>query len=74
MSKLNISLTTKKQSGEQAQESNNDDRVVVEFSAGQFERFAAALGLFSDDFRSSLKRAEKEADKGEVARFEDAVS
>lgn len=68
MSTLNLSLTTKKK------KSKGSENVVVEFSADQFERFAAALGLFRDEFLNSLKKAEKECDHGKVHRFEDVIS
>lgn len=38
----------------------------VEFDADRFERVAAALGLFGDDFLKSLDAAEKDIKAGRV--------
>ncbi|MEK7151481.1 MAG: hypothetical protein AAB784_02080 [Patescibacteria group bacterium] len=35
-------------------------KILVEMDADKFEKLAAGLGLFSDDFMDSLARAENE--------------
>ena len=39
---------------------------MVEFDAERFERIAAALGMFSEEFLVSLDRAEKDVKAGRV--------
>ena len=42
---------------------------TVEFDADRFERIAAALGMFSDEFLASLDRAEKEVKAGKTKKL-----
>ena len=42
---------------------------TVEFDADRFERIAAALGMFSDDFLATLDRAEKDIKAGRVRKL-----
>ena len=42
---------------------------IVEFDADRFERIAAALGMFSDDFLESLDRSEKEIKLGKYKKL-----
>ena len=42
---------------------------TVEFDANRFERIAAALGMFSDDFLASIDRAEKDVKAGRVHKL-----
>lgn len=44
--------------------------VLVEFSAAQFERVAAAFGMFNPEFLESLARSEGDYKKGRVYKFE----
>lgn len=37
---------------------------IVEFDVGQFERLAAALGMFNPDFLKSLKESERDYREG----------
>ncbi len=39
---------------------------MVEFDADRFERVAAALGMFSDEFLASIKQSEKEIKSGKT--------
>ena len=41
----------------------------VELDADQFERLAAALGMFSREFLQSLARSEKEIRQGKTKRL-----
>lgn len=41
---------------------------TVEFDAERFERVAAALGMFSDEFLASIDRAEADIKAGRVHR------
>ena len=43
---------------------------IVEFNADRFERIAAALGMFNDDFLASIDRAEKDIKAGRVHKLE----
>lgn len=44
-------------------------KIRVEMDADKFERFAAALGFFSDDFLASLDSAEKDFELGRVKKI-----
>lgn len=44
-------------------------RFVVEMDADRFERLAADLGLFQQEFLESLARAEGEARRGKLMRL-----
>ena len=48
----------------------NKTTFIVEFNADRFERIAAALGMFSDDFLASIDRAEKDIKAGRVHKLE----
>jgi hypothetical protein len=41
----------------------------IEFNADRFERVAAALGMFSEEFLESLDRAEQEVKAGKTKRL-----
>jgi len=45
---------------------NRQATFMVEFDAERFERIAAALGMFSEEFLVSLDRAEKDVKAGRV--------
>jgi hypothetical protein len=42
---------------------------MVEFDVDQFERLAAALGMFNPDFLKSLAKAEKDYKAGRVTEL-----
>ena len=42
---------------------------TVEFDADGFERIAAALGMFSDEFLASIDRAENDVKAGRIHRL-----
>lgn len=44
-------------------------KVIVELDAQRFERLAAHLGLFSNEFISSLEQSEREAKQGKLIRL-----
>jgi len=44
----------------------NSTKKIVEFDLEQFERLAAALGMFNPDFVKSLARAEKDIKAGRI--------
>ena len=44
-------------------------RKIVEFDIGQFERLAAAFGMFNPDFLKSLARAEKDIKAGRIKKL-----
>ncbi|MFM2424144.1 MAG: hypothetical protein RLZZ70_535 [Candidatus Parcubacteria bacterium] len=46
----------------------NKTTFTVEFDADRFERIAAALGMFSDEFLASIDRAEADIKAGRVHR------
>jgi len=46
-------------------------RMLVEIDADKFERLAAGLGLFREEFLESLNRAEKEVAQGKLKRLKD---
>lgn len=43
--------------------------VTIELDAARFERLAANLGFFSDEFLSSLIRAEREVTRGRTKKL-----
>ena len=43
--------------------------LLVEFDINRFERIAAALGMFSEDFLASIDRAEKDVKAGRVHKL-----
>lgn len=47
---------------------NGSRKVLVELDANRFERLAANLGFFSQDFLNSLDRAEKDYSAGRTRR------
>lgn len=47
----------------------NKATFTVEFDADRFERIAAALGMFSDEFLVSIDRAEKDIKAGRVHKL-----
>ncbi len=42
---------------------------MMEFDVGQFERLAAALGMFNPDFLKSLAKSEKDYKAGRFTEF-----
>lgn len=48
---------------------NNKATFTVEFDANRFERVAAALGMFSNDFLVSMDKAEKEVKAGKTKKL-----
>lgn len=59
MVSLNITITQDKKS----------HKKMVEFDVGQFERLAAALGMFNPDFLKSLAKSEKDYKEGRFIEF-----
>lgn len=47
----------------------NKATFIVEFNADRFERIAAAVGMFSNDFLASIDRAEKDVKAGRVHKL-----
>ncbi len=47
----------------------NKSTFTVEFNADRFERIAAALGMFSDEFLASMDQAEKEVKAGKTKKL-----
>jgi len=47
----------------------NRSKKMVEFDVRQFERLAAALGMFSPDFLRSLARSEKDYKEGRFRKI-----
>jgi len=60
MAGLSISITPKRV---------NRRKILVEMDADKFERLAASLGFFSDDFLKSLDRAEKDYKAGRIKKI-----
>ena len=61
MKSLPVTITQKKKAGKST--------FMVEFDADRFERVAAALGMFSDEFLESVDRAEKDIKAGRVHKL-----
>ncbi len=61
MKTLPITVTKRVQS--------NKATFTVEFDADRFERIAAALGMFSDEFLASMDKAEKEVKAGKTKKL-----
>ena len=59
MASLSISIISK----------NNGKKILVEMDADRFEKLAASLGFFSDEFLKSLKKAEKDHKAGRIKKI-----
>jgi len=47
----------------------NRSKKMVEFDVDEFERLAAALGMFNPDFLKSLAKSEKDYKEGRFTEF-----
>lgn len=47
----------------------NRSKKIVEFDVGQFEKLAAAFGMFNPDFLKRLDKAEKDIKAGKIRKI-----